>query len=138
MATKRPQPLKVLFLDDDPERHAEFHEKHPTAVHVRTVDEACKKLGAQRFDLVYLDRDLNDYPEVGVSVSKSGRQQTGTEVAEFIIRQSPSRRPRLVIVHSRNPFYAPLMVEQLRTAGVQVIREPYIYQSEIAMLLNAA
>ena len=116
--------MRVLFLDDDPERHAEFMELRPDAVRVWTADEAMAALASERFDLVYLDRDLYDHGalERGIYLAR-GQRDSGETVATFIASQPADARPARVIVHSWNDDGAARMVATLKTAGVPVERE---------------
>jgi hypothetical protein len=113
---------RVLFLDDDSTRHAAFAarakklfrgQRHQV---LRTNDphvaaDLIERLGP-RLSAVFLDRDL-------------GLPTSGEYVAERMALLPKERRPRKVVVHSRNFIRAPKMVKVLRAAGYHVIRAPF-------------
>lgn len=63
---------RILFLDDQPIRHKEFARRFANAerVHVETFEEFEKALQGPRFDVMFLDHDLND--------CQSGLMSSGT------------------------------------------------------------
>lgn len=122
--------MRILVLDDDEIRHEQFRDnlKEHSVVHVYTAEEAGAALGAEKFDLAYLDHDLQDFQN-----NPSGYgviEQTGFDVARFIARYlAPQKRPDKVIVHSWNPGGAIRMVKELRENGLVAVYEPFGGQS---------
>jgi len=98
--------LKILVLDDDPQRHAAFAtqaEGHDID-HVWFVDDAMKALRGDRYDLVCLDNDLE---------TEGFRGREGFEVADFISLMPAAKRPVSVLVHSWNTLRSRQMVSTL-------------------------
>lgn len=108
--------MRVLILDDAPERHFAFAERlfgeevthvyrHESAVAVFNVELA--------FDRVYLDHDL-------------GTTATGYDTAKFIALELPKiQQPRLVVVHTNNPIGGERMLRILQDGGVPTKHEPF-------------
>jgi hypothetical protein len=114
--------VRLLFLDDDVARHAAFRRralkllKGRASQVIQTSDpreavQILRTLGPH-LSAVFLDRDL-------------GQDLTGEYVARAMTKLPPGRRPKKVVVHSRNFFRAPSMVRALRAAGYHVIRAPF-------------
>lgn len=108
--------VRLLFLDDDAERHRVVALQcgaHVTVEHVTTVDEAINALNQGSFDIVSLDHDLDD----------TDAANTGMAVAQYIaLHLEPARRPPFVIVHSVNPDGARAMEATLTEAGIKTLR----------------
>lgn len=125
--------MRILVLDDDKERHQAFARNFDghDVVHVETYDSALAALLKQpRFDVVYLDHDLNDFEAQsyapGDSMYEGPRELDGQDVAVFMARELPeSKHPELVVVHSWNPSGADAMVSTLRRANFSVRRESF-------------
>lgn len=111
--------MRVLFLDDSPERrqraqreligHVVFMAQDaPEAIHWLDT--------AERFDLAMLDHDLggrvytHDEPI-------PGPEGNGQLVANHIAAMLPENRPSVVVVHSFNPIGAGRMVDTLVYSG---------------------
>ena len=113
------EPMRILFLDDEPWRHAEFARMADghSVVHAWRVDEATALLDGTAFDLCCLDNDLETEAFL----------REGLEVACHIARTPASRRPRRVLIHSRNEVRAEQMYEVLRPlyAGNALRRIPF-------------
>jgi hypothetical protein len=119
-------PPRALVLDDDWRRHDAFASAYPGIVQTWTHDEACEAIAAERFDVVFLDRDLNDHGKRSVRPGMYGRQElSGEDVAWFIAQLPEEKRPLRVVVHSWNPDGAQRIVAILRDAGVPVTYEPF-------------
>jgi CheY-like chemotaxis protein len=104
---------RVLVLDDNPERHAEFDRifRGLRLDHVWTAREAIRKLDSSpRYDVAFLDYDLDrtGEPEPGC----------GLDVAEHVARMDARKRPRRAYVHSWNESGRQLMANVLRAADV--------------------
>jgi len=106
--------MKILFLDDDLNRHSKFTEASngSEVTFVHGVAQAIEALSNEQFDIAFLDHDLDGR----VFVEES--EGTGTEVAEYIAKMPAETRPRIVIVivHSMNPYGAQRMMNILRGA----------------------
>lgn len=97
--------MRILFLDDEPWRHAQFArlaDGH-SVVHAWRVDEATALLDETPFDLCCLDNDL----------ATEGYLREGLEVARHIAATPRSRRPRSILIHSWNETRAQQMYEVL-------------------------
>lgn len=117
--------MHILVLDDNSYRHDVFDGKLDsvaTIEHAWSYQDAIALLESQKFDLAYLDHDLNDE---GLD-DECGREMTGADVARFIAKELDIElRPERVIVHSWNPSGASAMVAILRSCGVQCMHEPF-------------
>ena len=98
--------MKILVLDDDPQRHAAFatQAKGHDIDHVWLVDDAIEKVNRTRYDLVCLDNDLDTESYV----------REGYEVADHIALMAQAKRPASVLVHSWNSVRARQMMSALR------------------------
>lgn len=88
--------MRILFLDDDKERHKfveDFKGPHEL-VHVVNLNEAADEMTKEHFDLVFLDHDLNDFS------GTNGGEITGNVVAAWMVRNLKNRPT--VCVHSVN------------------------------------
>ncbi|WP_406699532.1 cyclic-phosphate processing receiver domain-containing protein [Singulisphaera sp. Ch08] len=116
----QPSRIRVLFLDDDPDRAAIFLAQVPHAVWVATVD-ACLRLLEEEWDEVHLDHDLG-----GETFVDCGREDCGMEVVRWLCLEAhPHLTPTRFYVHSHNAGAADLMVMQLRVAGYRVEGRPF-------------
>ena len=109
--------MKILFLDDDPERTSAFLGAYPEAKCVETA-EGCIKQLRYRWDIVCLDHDLG-----GEIYVDSSREDCGMEVVRWVRKHQP-----LVdnfVVHTYNTGAAQIMVKELRASGYRVIRLPF-------------
>ena len=121
--------MQILILDDDPERHDYFRKTltgHMT-MHTSTYRGAVLMLSSMpRFDVAYLDRDLNDWGSV--SKDERGNKLTGEDVADFIVNELPEQqRPKQVVVHSQNEDGAQHMFDTLDGAGIYTTLVPFPY-----------
>ena len=108
--------MRILFLDDDPERHEYFQEKllglGCDITPVTTCEEAIGALKAWTYDVVFLDHDLG-----GQTYVPSG-PGTGFEVAQRLV-ETPNKAAQ-VIVHTINEKGAREMLKVLGPAAVWV------------------
>jgi hypothetical protein len=102
--------MKILFLDDDLDRHSKFTEASAGSevTFVHSVAQAVEALTTEQFDIAFLDHDLDG------RVFVEEVEGTGTQVAEYIAGMPCETRPRIVIVHSMNPYGAQRMMNILR------------------------
>jgi NAD+-processing family protein with receiver domain len=125
--------VRILVLDDDPERHVTFarnligHE----VTHVQSFDGVIAELlHSPRFDIVYLDRDLNDHGlrSIGPTDAMYGgiRKLTGEDVAHFIAKKlARDKYPKKIVVHSWNEHGGERIMNILARSGIPLEREPY-------------
>ena len=130
METTQKVKVKILFLDDDKERHELFdaaHDKETFEItHVWNLGQLIEWLSKDKFDMFYLDHDLNDFtgpPTYGGRASEI----TGTDVAKWLAQNLPEdKRPDRIIIHSWNPDGARRMQGILDDAGFKhVSRDPF-------------
>lgn len=124
--------MRILILDDDLQRHQIFAQnlKDHEVVHAHTYDDAVKAAtGLPRFDVFFLDRDLNDFGlrSVGPASMYGGvRELTGEDFARWIMAQLPAERlPNMFWIHSFNPDGAKRMHQTLAPLGIKIVREPF-------------
>lgn len=106
---------RVLFLDDDPERHRLIAKSIPNAVHVHTATEAIDALRSKPWHVVMLDHDLDQH---GDRVDPG----TGEDVADWVIAHPMRFQHTIFVIHSHNWIFGPVMERKLREAGLSVIR----------------
>ncbi len=107
---------RILFLDDAPERHQQIAAMIPNATHVETAADAIDQLRTNRFDIVFLDHDLDQYGAVDPG--------SGEDVATWIIDHAARFRAwnTLFIVHSHNWIFGPLITKRLQQASLAALR----------------
>lgn len=123
--------MRVLFLDDDPDRHATFARNAAGCelVQVWTYAQLVDALAGPRFDQVFLDHDLYDF--VGGVPAALGTQmpadaKTGLDAAVYVATLPEDRRPAAVYIHSWNPHGAWSMHQVLSGAGYHhIVRRPF-------------
>ena len=127
--------MRILFLDDNHDRHRIFAENYKgnEIVHVFTASAAQKALlESPRFELVSLDHDLGDFanlngePEYWVDDYGRKREFDGQFVAAEVAGLPDELRPDHVIVHSVNPEGARRMVQIIERVGIPVRYEPFL------------
>jgi hypothetical protein len=118
---ERTEPLRVLFLDDDPARAGIFLAENPRAVWVETVADCLARLEEQGWDEVHLDHDLGGERFVDLS-----RDDCGMEVVRWLCLEP---RPHLsqvrFFIHSHNSSAATMMSMQMMVAGYRVEYRPF-------------
>lgn len=116
---------RVLFMDDDENRHRLFRQLMPHAQrkHVWTARGAIRALSTEGpFDVVFLDHDLH----LSNGLIGIGNPGNGTQVALFIARQLPrSLYPHRIVIHSHNLLRAPRMEKILRPTGIPITVEEF-------------
>jgi hypothetical protein len=112
---------RVLFLDDDPRRAAEFLALNPEAVWVQTAEDCIARL-AEPWQIVHLDHDLG-----GEIFVDSDRADCGMEVVRWLCGGGPIPylRDTHFVVHTHNMNAAGVMVSKLREAGYETIYRPF-------------
>src|SRR3990172_9753181 len=109
--------LRVLVVDDDPERREYFRRRFRSAVLATNYAEDVRALAGERFDLVLLDHDLRD------------RARNGQDIADFMTRRLPRRCRPKVVIHRTNTRGAYAMLVALRSTGFEVESVPFIPNS---------
>jgi hypothetical protein len=114
------RPVRRLFLDDDPDRAAEFLAEYPDAIWVTTVEECVARLGSP-WDEVYLDHDLGGEHFVEVA-----RADCGMAVVRWLaFEPRPHLRRTRFFVHSHNGVAAYVMLLQLKGLGLNATASPF-------------
>lgn len=113
--------MKILFLDDDKDRHRKFRERTIGCVvtFVFTYEEAIAALDAHVFDEAHLDHDLSEMAAAGFPAHG---ERSGTDVAEHIAGMSPANRPKRIVIHSLNVNGSRRMESILRRAAHPHVR----------------
>jgi CheY-like chemotaxis protein len=109
--------MKILFVDDDPNRHRAFAASQPSDVRahmVFTPKSALKHIEKHVYDLMSLDHDLYDKSKL-----------TGLDVARKVACLPKHMRPLAVVVHSHNQMGSRLMVNELLRAGIPAFAMPF-------------
>lgn len=118
---------RIFVLDDDIARHKTFalNLRGQDSLHVQTYDSAVKALQeGERFDVFFLDHDLNDFGQrsIGPTISMYGsgvRELTGADFCRFIANElSEEKHPDLIVIHSWNDSGAQNMVSILKPTGI--------------------
>lgn len=114
--------MKILFLDDNLNRHRafkhRFNDPEIALTAVETAEDCIKALRKETFDMVFLDHDLG-----GETYTESSRADTGMEVVRWIEEHKPKIGE--VIVHSLNPVGASAMSGGLDRSGYAVQKIPF-------------
>lgn len=130
--------MRVLIVDDEHERHEHYARQYDghVVVHAYNFFDAVDVLSDERFDVVQLDHDLNDYvrDDAGKIVLDGARprERTGLYVAEYMYLMPDGARPRRVIVHSWNAIGAARIIHILRLAGIDCEYQAYGHGSPVA------
>lgn len=122
--------MKILFLDDDEQRHKLFKKAHirKNVTYIWTAQGAIDALTNEYFDEVSLDHDLA--PSLNMQLPSKG-DGSGYDVALFISNLSKDKLPKVVILHSFNPAGAKRMYAALRAhernGNLRVFIKPFSY-----------
>ena len=110
---------KILFLDDDKTRQETFKKTFnipDTQVdYVEMAEQAINAFKNKIYDIAFLDHDL------GGKIFVKEVEGTGYEVALFIEKMPPERRPYQVIIHTHNMAGAHRMYAALK-GSVRVVQ----------------
>lgn len=115
---------RVLFLDDDPQRHREFKRDIGTnGDFVYTAEECIEKLKSNTYDVVSLDHDLG-----GETFVDPNGKNTGMEVVRFL--EANALPQKLIVCHSYNTGAAPEMAKRLNALShiEKAVRMPFFIQ----------
>jgi CheY-like chemotaxis protein len=119
---------RILFLDDDPDRHHTFarNTEGHEVTHVSTYDAALHALvHDEPYDAVYLDYDLDMFGpyDTGpiISMYSGPAAFTGGSVASFIAHRLPKAKyPKKIVVHSWNDNGRTEIVTTLQRSGISI------------------
>jgi hypothetical protein len=103
---------RFLFLDDDNQRHMTFTKRYwdNERVHVNTFERFCDAINGPKFDVIFLDHDLNDFGENSIENGTYGtRELTGYDCC----------------IHSWNTPGATRMAAYLKDFGFSVVVDPF-------------
>jgi CheY-like chemotaxis protein len=113
--------MKVLFLDDDLNRHKQFKQhfgdESNSITYVETAEDAINALRSTQFDSIFLDHDL------GGKYYVESTEDTGWGVAKWIA-ENLEYKP-IIILHSLNPVGAVRMYNVLKDAKFNPILSPF-------------
>lgn len=115
--------MRILFLDDNAERHVRFRHNSigMDVVHVYSHEEAVQALAGDRFDQIFLDHDLSVAAACGVAPAD---EKTGYDTALAVAALPPDRLPDLVVIHSWNDPGSARMLTVLQEV-VHTITRPF-------------
>jgi Cyclic-phosphate processing Receiver domain len=111
--------MRILFLDDNPARHALMDKRHPDdeVVHAYTIDDYRDALVKyDHFDVVSLDHDLNDFTELGYFSYIGDSEATGVDACGYLMKFL--NKVGEIIIHSSNGTGARNMMDFLDSKGV--------------------
>ena len=112
----------ILIIDDDAFRHTTFtvlYNKHELS-HVYTYNDALDTLKSNKFDVVFLDHDLQGaYIEDPILTV----EKTGLDIAIWMTRNL-LEKPK-VYIHSMNPVGSRMIFMMLSEAGFPVTITPF-------------
>ncbi len=118
---------KILVLDDMAERHEGFKKilgKDHFLVRAWTFAQAQDFLFNEKWDMVCLDHDLGDNPEIRPDVEYLPYQNhtyTGADLT-FWLMKNPQFCPAKVLIHSHNWSGAQTMLGHLNTLGGVIVK----------------
>jgi hypothetical protein len=103
---------RILFLDDDPLRSAEFLQKNPYTIWVETVADCISAL-EEPWDEVHLDHDLG-----GARYVDHDRNDCGMAVIRWLCDAPRDHlKSSIFVIHTHNAGAAIAMVFQLESMG---------------------
>lgn len=125
--------MRILFLDDNGDRHDEFDKQYPNdnIVHVYSYTECCTALDSlENFDVAWLDHDLGDFHEPDMRGHDYDAdvkiEYTGLDVAMHICNVlDVAKRPSEIVIHSWNPSGARYMKGEFDKADIRAICQPF-------------
>lgn len=124
-----PTVLRVLILDDMQVRHDAFARIYSECEikHTYTYSQFVSLLSTEKWDIIHLDHDLGDECDPDTYVNGWGEtvEYNGMHAVRRVCELSEDRRPKQVIVHSINVSRAPIMVQDLQSAGISAVWEPF-------------
>jgi hypothetical protein len=129
--------IKVLFLDDNTERHKHFIQNNSGLIidQVYDADMCIKCLDYGEYDIVFLDHDLNDLTNNELNDDeKDGRYVVSKMITPTMIDKYKNK---LIVIHSLNSAGAESMKSMLIQYGYNhVVRVPFVWMSDVRKSLN--
>jgi CheY-like chemotaxis protein len=111
---------RILVIDNDKYRHDIFIKLLMDAdiTSAYGFDDSIRIVAMQPpFDEIYFDHDLND---IGPNPSGWGeKDRNGEDIARYLVKNYPDKRPQLVRIHSWNPIGARHIYSALKGWGVK-------------------
>jgi hypothetical protein len=128
--------MRILFLDDDVERHQRFHRQaigHQLD-HAWTAGQAINKLDKGEYDLVYLDHDLD--------ATLNNQMVDDIEDGRFVVRWIVANADRFpnthFVCHSMNTPAAQHMFASLYHAGLSAAIYPLAWKESPDKMIGDA
>lgn len=122
MRVKIEEPNSVLVVDDQLSRVEAMVRQGvipPVLTHAPTATWGIRYMQEQKFDVVFLDHDLDTYV-----YEPYKREITGVDVVRAMIANQEIWKPAMTIIHSLNPEGAREMDRILKKAGYPCQRIP--------------
>ncbi len=108
------EPMKIYIVEDAPERmewfRKTFHDCEIT--HTDQVDKACKDIEENKYDIIFLDRDLGHYKFNGEDIS-------------WYMYENELAKDSAIVIHSVNPRGQRSMSCHLAKYHKQVLQIPF-------------
>lgn len=120
--------MKILILEDSPERHKLFKQNLiGTDLTITEYVDECKKLMQENdYQALFLDHDLGGK----VHVESGGDEQTGYDIAKWLSEKPEGVSiPQLIVVHSLNESGRKNIIERLMGLDCKIADAPFIWQS---------
>jgi len=86
----------------------------------RTVSEAIRILDTLSVEEISLDHDIACYHLDG---SQHSSNETFEPVARFIVRLPKEQQPKIVYIHTANPYGADILYNILKSTDIKIIRD---------------
>lgn len=101
----------------------------------KTIREGVNLLLAERADFLFLDFDIHDPGDrtlrEWLRVPSRRKELDGLDLAYYVAKRLPEeKRPKHIVIHSRNPVGRRLMREYLEKRGIKVIMWAFHYEWE--------
>lgn len=125
--------MRILFLDDNPERHRVFGRTAAghAVDHAYTAAEAIAFLRGDTYEVVYLDHDLGGPESEGLILDGV---EDGRFVAHWIAEHAHDMPGTFFVVHSLNFAGAEAMMALLRGVGLEARRIPFAWTMELRIV----
>jgi hypothetical protein len=115
--------LKILILEDCPERTKKFQRKliGHVVIFTTTSQDCIEALACDNFDCLMLDHDL------GGQTYQNPDDNTGYGVVKWLVKNI-GRCPEQIYVHSLNGPAAGMMVKLFEDNGIQAKYIPFLWE----------
>lgn len=118
--------MRILFLDDDRNRHSLFTNKLDnigakdiSLHHAFDYNSFVELVSKNNYDMVFLDHDLSY--EAVMCDPNNIEEKTGTDVAKWICENKKPNELNEIVIHSLNPVGSKNMVSILFEYGFSVV-----------------